>query len=304
LGKKLDILFPEDSHDESMRHIREATSGERWEVVEIHIKHKDGAVFILLWNSANLYTPDGQTVVATIAQGQDITERKKVERMKDEFIGLVSHELRTPLTVITGSVRTAMSEGLSPEDMRELLQNASEGADSLAAILENMLELSRHQAGRLQIRMEPVNIAEVSRDVIKKLKSQGITHPFLVDIPGNLPMVKADTTRVGRILYNLLENAAKYSPGGNQINVFAREEKEMVVIGVADKGIGISPENLGRLFEPFERLGNKARLQGLGLGLVVCKRLVEAHGGKIWVESQPGKGSTFYFTLPINSKTA
>ena len=116
IGGKLDILFPDDSHDESMKHIREATSGERWEVVEIPIKHKDGTVHILLWNSANLYASDGKTVLATIAQGQDITERKKVEQMKDEFIGLVSHELRTPMTVITGSLKTAMSQGITARD--------------------------------------------------------------------------------------------------------------------------------------------------------------------------------------------
>ncbi|MDD5038918.1 MAG: PAS domain S-box protein, partial [Dehalococcoidales bacterium] len=111
LGKKLDILFPADTRDECMKHIRGATSGERWEVVEIPIEHKDGTVYILLWNSATIFASDGKTIVATIAQGQDITERKKTEEIKDELIGLVSHELRTPMTVITGSLRTAMSEG-------------------------------------------------------------------------------------------------------------------------------------------------------------------------------------------------
>ncbi len=304
LGVKLDILFPDDSRDGSMKHIREATSGERWEVVEIPIKHKDGTVHILLWNSANLYASDDKTTVATIAQGQDITDRKRVDKMKDEFIGLVSHELRTPLTVITGSLRTAMSAGLSPKDVRELLQNAAEGADSLAAILENMLELSRHQAGRLQLRMEPMSIADVAKGVIEKLKGQGISHQFLIDIPRDLPPVEADPLRVERILYNLLENAVKYSPEESEIKVFARAEKRLVVTGVADKGIGISPEDRTRVFELFERLGKLSRTQGLGLGLVVCKRLVEAQGGQIWVESEPGKGSTFYFTLPMNRKTA
>jgi PAS domain S-box-containing protein len=234
----------------------------------------------------------------------DITERKRVEQMKDEFISLVSHELRTPMTVITGSLRTAMSEGISLEDKQVLLQNAIESSDSLSAILENMLELSRHQAGRLQLHKEPTNIPVVTKSVMDTLKARGAGQKFLADFPDDLPLVDADPLRVERILYNLLENAVKYSPEESEIKVFAREEKELVVIGVADKGIGISPEDRARLFELFERLEKGARLQGLGLGLVVCKRLAEAQGGQIWVESEPGKGSTFYFTLPVNRKTA
>jgi signal transduction histidine kinase len=260
-------------------------------------------VYILLWNSATLYAEDGKTVIATMAQGQDITERKRVEQMKDEFISLVSHELRTPMTVITGSLRTATTEGISPEDKDILMQNAIDGAGSLSAILENLLELSRYQAGQLQLHKEPVNIPKIAHDVIESLKAQAEGHAFLTDFHDKLLLVDADPMRVERILYNLLENAVKYSPEGSEIKVFTRKEKQMVVTGVADKGTGISPENQGKIFELFERLGRGTRSQGLGLGLVVCKRLVEAQGGKIWVESAPGNGSTFYFTLPIYRKS-
>jgi PAS domain S-box-containing protein len=299
LGGKVDILFPDDSRDESMKHIREATSGERWEVVEIPIKHKDGTVYILLWNSATIYAPDGKTAVATIAQGQDITERKKVEQLKDEFIGLVSHELRTPLTVISGSLRTAMSEGVSQEDVRELLQNAAEGADSLAVILENMLELSRYQAGRLQLRIEPVSIADVVQNVTEELKRQGISHQFLIDIPKKLPPVEADPVRVERILFNLMENAAKYSPEDSKIKVSSRTQGGFVVTRIIDRGLGISLDDQPKIFNLFQQLETSRRLtKGTGLGLVVCKRLVEAQGGWIKVDSELGKGSTFSFALP------
>ena len=301
IGGKLDILFPDESHDESMKHIHEATSGERWEVVEIPIKHKDGTVRILLWDSANLYASDGKTVIATIAQGQDITERKKTEQMKDEFIGLVSHELRTPMTVITGSLRTATSKGISAKDKNTLLQNAIEGAGALSAILENLLELSRYQTGRLQIHRETVPIPVIAQSVIERLKTRSEGYRFIVDYPENLPPVEADPVRVERTLYNLMENAINYSPEDSDIKVFAQEKGGQVITGVADKGVGISQEDQGRVFEPFERLGKTAR-QGLGLGLVVCKRLVEAQGGKIWLESEPGKGSTFFFSLPAYRK--
>jgi PAS domain S-box-containing protein len=256
----------------------------------------------MLVSAEPIIRPDG-SIGLIICTYQDITELKKIDKMKDEFISLVSHELRTPMTVINGSLRTAMSEGISPGDKRVLLQNAVVSAGSLSAILENMLELSRHQAGRLQLRKEPISIPVIAKRIIDTLKAGGAGQKFLADFPDDLPLVEADLVRVERILYNLLENATKYSPEESEIKVSARSDKGFVITGVADQGKGISPDDQGRLFDLFERLEEGARsTQGLGLGLVVCKRLVEAQSGHIWVESEMGKGSTFYFTLPISSK--
>jgi two-component system sensor histidine kinase KdpD len=192
-----------------------------------------------------------------------------------------------------------MSEGVSEEDERELLQNAAEGVDSLAAILENMLELSRCQAGRLQLRIEMVSIAEAVKNVIEKLKRQGISRPFLLDIPGDLPPVKADPVRVERILFNLMENATKYSPEDTKIIVSSRTQDGFVITSVIDQGVGISQDDHSTIFEPFQQLGTpQHRAKGVGLGLVVCKRLAEAQGGWIEVESEVGKGSSFSFGLP------
>jgi PAS domain S-box-containing protein len=227
-------------------------------------------------------------------------ERTKTDRMKDEFISLVSHELRTPLTIVTGSLQTAMAEGISPDEARELLKNAAQGTDLLEAILENMLELSRHQAGRLDLRNEPVSISDVAESVIKKLKGQGAAQRFSTGFPSDLPVVVADPFRVERILYNLLENATKYSPEESEIRVFARKEGEFILTYVADRGAGISPEYHDKLFEPFERLETPSHhIRGVGLGLVVCKRLVEAQGGWIKLDSELGRGSTFSFALPV-----
>jgi PAS domain S-box-containing protein len=301
LGGTLDILFPDDSRDESMKHIREATSGERWEVVEIPIKHKDGTVHILLWNSATLYDTDGQTPLATIAQGQDITERKKVEQLKDEFIGLVSHELKTPLTVVTGAIHTAMDERVSPEERHRLLEDAAWGAESLANILNNLLELSRHQADRLTLDRKSVDIREIADKAAKAVGKQHPTYVMSLDIPSRLQLV-VDPGRLERIFINLIDNACKYSPEGSEVRVFTRQGKQEVVIGVSDQGVGIAPEDQEDLFEPFSRVGLESRIQGIGLGLVVCRRLVEAHGGRIWVESNPDGGSTFLFTIPLEKE--
>jgi PAS domain S-box-containing protein len=244
------------------------------------------------------YSPaPGQFAVLFI----DITERKHVEQLKEEFIGMVSHEMRTPLTVIIGAINTALSQGISVDDARLLLNDAEESAEELANILENLLELSRYQSNRLFIQKTPLDFARVARTAVDRI-SVNCSHSVFLDIPEDLPKVPADILRVERVLHNLLENAIKYSTVGTRINITARNREGTLVVGVSDLGPGISIADQGRIFQQFERLAEPARAKGLGLGLVVCKRLVEAHGGKIWVESEPGRGSTFFFTLPLTAK--
>ena len=238
---------------------------------------------------------------------RDIAERKKLEQLKDEFIGLVSHELRSPLTVIMGSVNTALTEWprLSREEIRQLLQDAAWETESLSHLLGNLLELSRAQADRLVLSREPVSLRSVFRNTVDKIRQQYSTHRIAVDLPRGLPLVYADALRLERILHNLLENAIKYSPDRGDIQVFAREEPDHLVIGVKDQGIGISIFDQAKLFGPFQRLEDQrlSGVKGAGLGLLVCRRLVEAHGGHIWVESEPGRGSIFCFTLPLGDET-
>jgi len=154
---------------------------------------------------------DGLGIITT-----DITERKRLDQLKDDFIGLVSHELRSPLTVITGAVNTALTEGerLSPEETRQLLQDAASEAESLSNMLGNLLELSRVQADRLFLHAEATNAKKVIQDTVERIKRQSSSRQFVVDVPRKLPSVYADELRLERVLYNLLENAAKYSPQG------------------------------------------------------------------------------------------
>ena len=226
---------------------------------------------------------------------------KQIDRLKDDFIGLVSHELLTPLTVILGALSTIVTEGdrISDKELKQLVGDAYSEAELLSDILANLLELARAQANRLLINEEPVNIRETIDTVVRKMKQQAISHQIIIDCDESLT-VNADRVRLQRILQNLLDNAIKYSAPRTKIEVSAVRTNGEVVVSVKDKGIGISIEKQGMLFEPFQRLdpqNNKAT--GIGLGLVVCRRLVEAHGGRMWIESQPGIGSTFLFTLPI-----
>jgi signal transduction histidine kinase len=137
--------------------------------------------------------------------------------------------------------------------------------------------------------------------VIEKLQGKSEIHRFEVEIPGGLPGVSVDPVRIERLLHNLISNAVKYSPKGGPVKVTVRREGDSIIVSVSDEGIGISREDQARLFQRFERLGvlSSEGIQGIGLGLRVCHILVEAHGGKIWVESEKGKGSTFFFSLPV-----
>jgi PAS domain S-box-containing protein len=231
---------------------------------------------------------------------QDVTEREQADHIKDEFIGLVSHEIRNPLAILMGAIGTAMSEGITSRDARSMLELAMEGAESLNQIVSNLIELSRYQSNHLKLKKEATDIVEIVNQVIEKGKSLTGSHRLLMDFPDELPLVFVDKIRVELILSNLLSNAVKYSPEGTEIRVSIREAEKNLIISVSDQGVGIPKEKLGSLFQAFERLENKDRpAYGLGLGLLVCKRLVEVHGGKIWVESEQGKGSTFSFTLPL-----
>jgi len=245
--------------------------------------------------------PDGSWSKLEIFR--DITERKDLEQLKDEFIGLVSHELRSPLTVVSGGLNTVLGEWprLSEQEKRQLLQDAAMEADSLSHILGNLLELSRAQAGKLSLFEELVDVKKAIRDTVGKIKLVSPKHAVVVHLPRRLGPARADRLRVERILYNLLDNAAKYSPDGGKIEVFAAQGEGHITVSVKDYGIGIPDTDQERLFQPFQRLARdkSSRLKGTGLGLLVCRRLVEAHGGHIWVESKPGRGSAFHFTLPL-----
>jgi PAS domain S-box-containing protein len=265
-------------------------------------RRRDGSTFDVQV-LANLVTDADGEPFCMMASFVDITERKKLEQLKDEFIGLVSHELRTPLTVIGGSLSTLITEWnrLSPSEVQQLLKDALIESESLSHLIENLLELSRAQAQQLSLYSEPTDVKTLVKEAISKIKRQAPSHRFVTSIPDKLPSINADPLRIERILYNLLDNAAKYSPPGSQIKVSVNAEPERLVIGVSDRGEGLSASEQARIFGPFQRLENTRpdQARGAGLGLMVCRRLVEAHGGKIWVESKKGRGSTFFFSLPL-----
>ena len=299
IGQPATLIVPQRSHQEhlagfnSFRPVVADSTPVPSEGIGLH---KDGSEFPLELSLASWKTKEGNFFTAIM---RDITERKKLDQLKDELSGLVSHELRTPLTVIIGAVNTVLSEEdlLSAQEKRQLLNDAAAEAESLSHLLGNLLELSRVRAEQLVLHTEPVNTRVIVQKVIDNISKQTTPNRFSLDFPKGLPPAYADPLRLERILYNLLDNAIKYSPPKSDIRISAKTKGGHLVISVKDQGEGISAEDQSRLFAPFQRLEN-AGAKGIGLGLLVCRRLVEAHGGRIWVESRPGRGSTFLFTIP------
>ena len=278
-------------------------AGEEIRDQELEMRRADGSKVWVSLSVRPIRDREGR-VVASRSVVADITEHRKLDQLKDDFIGLVSHELRSPMTVITGAINTVLTEAerLSPEETRQLLKDAALEADLLSNLLGNLLELSRIQTSRLYLHVEAISVSKVIQGTVEEIKRQSSAHQFVVSVPRKLPPVYADPLRLERILYNLLENAVKYSPQGGEIGVSVKLQKEHLVIGVSDQGVGISPADQTKLFAPFQRLEEfrPDGVRGIGLGLLVCRRLVEAHGGRIWVKSKPGRGSTFFFTLPLS----
>ena len=236
---------------------------------------------------------------------RDITGLREVNRLKDEFIGMVSHEMKTPLTVIIGGLSTLVAGGerLSTQERSVLMADALVEAESLSELVNNLLEVNRVQAGRLILVQDNVDVGKLAEEVAKRVSFYYPDHRFAVEVVES-QCSHCDRVRIERVIRNLLDNAAKYSPPGTPVRVFTKNAGGAIIVGVSDHGPGISLENQAKLFTPFERLGRDSAglTGGTGLGLLVAKRLVEAHGGKIWVESEVGKGSTFYFTLPLNEE--
>jgi PAS domain S-box-containing protein len=302
LGKHISFMYKDEQRKESfyqqvIKPLLEKGSHE----AEVEVLTKTGEKKYVYLSFSPISDGSGN-MVKMCGYGIDITKRKELDHLKDEFIGMVSHELGNPLTVITGCLNTVLDEAtnLSEQERSHLLRNAAKEAEVLSHLLGNLLELSRAQAERLILHDEPIKIDIVARDVIESITEQYPTYKLLLDIPEGLPSVDADPLRIERILYNLLDNACKYSPKGSEVKVFAKPDKDNLIIGVSDQGAGIATSDHEKIFGAFERLEPTAprRAKGSGIGLLVCQRLVEAHGGRIRVESAPGKGSTFLFTLP------
>jgi PAS domain S-box-containing protein len=236
---------------------------------------------------------------------EQVDARRKVEdlsRLKDEFLSIASHELRTPVTSIKGYTQLAKTL-IRENDLatsEEYLDIALDQIDRMSRLILELLDVSRIETGRLEIRREPIRWATFVRDVVHRHHTAVSDRRFHLNVPDETATVHGDRDRLEQVLGNLLENAVKYSPDGSEIFVNVDDRTDHVVTAVCDRGIGIPADELAQVFERFHRgrQVSSTNYGGLGLGLYITKQIIERHGGSIWVESKEGAGTTFYFSLP------
>jgi DNA-binding response OmpR family regulator/signal transduction histidine kinase len=241
-----------------------------------------------------------------VDETRKVAALRELDRMKTELLGTVSHELRTPLGSIKGYATTLLTYGnkLKRDEQREFLEIIDSEADRLRELIENLLDMSRLEAGVLRIDREPTRLGEIARDVVRKVQlATPTTRSRSTRLAPVDPLVAADSRRIYQVIQNLLTNAVKYSPDGGTIALAGRQERHDLMVSVQDQGLGMPANELDRIFDRFHRVsGDLARqkIGGTGLGLAICKGLVDAHGGRIWAESEgDSKGSVFKFTLPL-----
>lgn len=258
------------------------------------------------------FDKDG-TLLGGFGTVQDITERKQaeeaLERLRSEFVGIVTHELKTPLTAIKGSAATALGSHrpLTAEENRELFEIIDEQADRLRELMDDLLDVTRIEAGALSVSPEPTDLQEILEEARATFARGGGLHDIRLEVPVDIPHVHADRRRLSQVLMNLLHNAAAFSPPTEAITIAVEHDSLRVTVHVRDRGRGIPKDKLPLLFKKFSRLHDDAGQKplGTGLGLVICKGIVEAHGGRIWADSAGvGQGSTFSFTLLVASETS
>jgi two-component system sensor histidine kinase KdpD len=234
-------------------------------------------------------------------QAQQAHVQVEAERLRSSLLSSVSHDLRTPLSVITGAASALVESDstLNPGSRRDLAQTIQEEAQRLNRLVRNLLDMTRLAAGAVQITKEWQPIEGVVGAALGRLEDQLRGRKVTTQLPSDLPLVPIDGVLVEQLLINLLENAAKYSPDGSPIEISAQQKDSELVLEVADRGPGIPPESLQKIFDKFYRLPREGQSGGAGLGLAICRAIVEAHGGRIWVENREGGGAAFCFTLPI-----
>jgi signal transduction histidine kinase len=237
-----------------------------------------------------------------LSKAQTANEASSVRK---DSVAFLAHEMRTPLTAIKGYATALLMDDVNFDAIaqREFLEQIDRECDTLIRLIEDLLESSVLDAGKLELDRQPVRLPRLVKEVVEEIRKMSPRHRFVVDFSSEPPLVEADPTRLGQVLRNLLENAVKYSPQGGLIVVRGETHSHQILISVADQGVGIAPEHLNRLFEKFFRVksGASQATIGSGLGLPIARSIVQAHGGKIWAESRPGQGSTFYLTLPVTS---
>lgn len=262
-----------------------------------------GTEEIALLRSLGAVTDLGVDHVVLVEREREATRRmREVNELKNEFVAMVAHDLRSPMTVISGFVDTIINrwEDIADDEKLEYLRMVSRNTKSLAELVEDVLQVARIESGEFTYEMAAFDLRRTVERTVRELQAANGERDIVVTAPARLPEAWGDEERNWQVLTNLLSNAVKFSPQDARVEVVLSAAERELRVAVRDQGAGISPDDQQRLFQKFSRLDATRSVKGTGLGLYICKALVEAQGGRIWVESPgPNAGSTFVYTIPV-----
>lgn len=295
IGQPIMELVNPDDQEATAALIAQVIGGRAAAGFENRLRCQDGSFVSVVWSA--VWSPPEQLVFCVL---RDNTERKEVDRLKNEFISTVSHELRTPLTSLRGFSELLLCREWPPEKQREYLRVIQNESKRLTNLLNDFLDIQRIEAGRETYTFEPLDLQPILEQTVTLFSQTSERHSLVLRIPERLPLVKADSDRLKQVLTNLVSNAIKYSPDGGTVTIAAEDQGDAIAVRVSDQGLGIAAEDQSKLFTKFYRVDNAStrKIGGTGLGLALVKAIIEDHGGQVAVESEPGRGSTFSLTLP------
>lgn len=269
---------------------------------EYRVKHKNG---MWIWIKATVVNRlDDPVIKAVVGNFRNITERKLLEKQKDEFLGVVSHELKTPLTSIKAFAQVIQRRFVSAEDKKsiELLGKMDTQINKLTNLIRDLFDISKVDSGRFKLKKKYFNFDGLLNEIVEEMRMTTQKHKIYIKSTVS-KKIYTDRERIGQVLTNLLTNAVKYSPENSNINIGSTVENKLLVTYVEDFGIGIPEDHVKDIFNRFFRVEKKSynTVPGMGLGLSIASEIIKLHNGNIWAESEYGKGSRFYFTLPLTS---
>ena len=308
----MNVWIKPGDRENMVRHLKELG---RISNEEYLLRTKSGEIRTVLF-SAEQIEYEGESCILAVtnditdykrmeAQALEAENLREVDKLRTELLANVSHELRTPLASIKGFATMLIDydKRLKHQEKLEYLETIDKNADRLVELIEQLLEMSRLEAGMLSIRKTPANIIVLCQTVIAEARVRALDHKFILDLPRKLPQIDIDDRRIRQVLDNIIDNAVKYSDAGTEIALSVRKTGPELLFTVTDHGMGISKNDLPRVFERMfhSPRRQKSGVPGAGLGLAICKALVKAHGGKIWIESEEGIGTRCFFTLPLQA---
>ncbi|TFF38539.1 sensor histidine kinase [Mucilaginibacter psychrotolerans] len=302
VGYSILKLIPQQLHHEEPGILSRLRNGEKIDHYETVRQTADGRQINVSLTISPIRDKAGQVIgVSKIAR--DITEQKRDEQRKNDFIGMASHELKTPLTSLTALIQVMQLKykGHSDPFLLQALGKANQQARKMSSLINGFLNVSRLESGKLEISKTGFELAALIEEQLEEMRLTVSSHQFHFEINSGLT-VSADRDKIGSVISNLLSNAVKYSPKGKNVIIRAEKQEDMIQVSVQDEGMGVHKQDLPRIFDRYYRAGTEhtKHISGFGVGLYICAEIIERHDGRIWADSEKGVGSTFHFSLPVS----